>query len=62
MENVEMDICRSTSKHFHYAFDCLHLEFQNKHIKLYKKWIHHEWDVKNKGKQIRWMININRYK
>jgi hypothetical protein len=53
MENVEMDICISTSKHFHYAYDCLHMEFQKKHQILYKKWIHPEWDAKNKEKQIR---------
>ncbi len=61
MENIVIDKGLSIAKHFHYAFDCLHLELQKRHFRLYRKWIHPYWDVKNKGKQIRWMINTNRY-
>ncbi len=60
MENVIMDMGHTNSKYFHNASDCQHLEFQK--IFLDIKWIHPQWDVKNNKKQIRWMININRYK
>jgi hypothetical protein len=32
MENVVMDIGPSTTKHFHYAFDCQHLELRKINI------------------------------
>ena len=62
MENIVIYMGLSSSKHFNYAFDFLQLVFRKKHIRLYKKYIHNLWDVKNKEKQIIKMIKINRYK